>query len=174
MKNYIVHNNQVISNKTKIKLIKMDDPYHPVPSGTVGVVDTIDDMRQIHMKWENGRTLALIPSEDEFEIDNENIIYHQLKLTKNDIGLFLTPYGSSKFTPYKKSEAVNLIINACKNKNSYNKTFNTGSFTESGGGYGIDYEFYLEENEEYAIIRKQILKPETNQIETHIGLIKLA
>ena len=49
MKNYIVHNNQVISNKTKIKLIKMDDPYHPVPSGTVGVVDTIDDMRQIHM-----------------------------------------------------------------------------------------------------------------------------
>ncbi len=51
---------------TRIELISMDDPYAPIPSGTRGAVDHVDDMGQIHMKWDNGRTLALIPSEDRF------------------------------------------------------------------------------------------------------------
>jgi hypothetical protein len=56
---------------TRIELINMDDPYAPVPSGTKGTVEYVDDMGQISMKWDNGRTLALIPEVDEFKIIKE-------------------------------------------------------------------------------------------------------
>ena len=44
----------------------MNDPYAPVPPGTEGTVDFIDDACGIHMQWDNGRSLALIPGEDLF------------------------------------------------------------------------------------------------------------
>lgn len=47
-------------------LLSMDDPYAPVPAGTKGTVQLIDDQSQIHMKWDNGSALALIPGEDSF------------------------------------------------------------------------------------------------------------
>ena len=51
---------------TRIELIYMNDPYSPVPDGTKGTVECVDDMGTIHMKWDNGRTLGLIPWEDSF------------------------------------------------------------------------------------------------------------
>ena len=50
---------------TRLQLISMEDP-HGVPEGTVGEVELIDDIGQIHMKWETGSCLALIPGVDEF------------------------------------------------------------------------------------------------------------
>ena len=60
---------------TRILLEHMDDKF-AVPEGTRGTVDHVDDAGQIHMRWDNGRTLALCP-EDSFrrltqeEIDQE-------------------------------------------------------------------------------------------------------
>lgn len=51
---------------TRIMLLSMDDPYAPVPEGTKGTVVHVDDAAQIHMKWDNGRTLAIVPGEDSF------------------------------------------------------------------------------------------------------------
>ena len=51
---------------TRLLLISINDPYAPVPPGTRGTVDFVDDAGQIHMKWDNGRTLAIVPSEDDF------------------------------------------------------------------------------------------------------------
>lgn len=51
---------------TRLLLNSMNDPYAPVPPGTKGTVDFVDDAGQIHMKWDNGRTLAIVPSEDDF------------------------------------------------------------------------------------------------------------
>jgi hypothetical protein len=51
---------------TRIQLIEMGDDPRPIPPGTKGTVEFVDDMGQIHMKWDNGRTLALVPSEDRF------------------------------------------------------------------------------------------------------------
>lgn len=51
---------------TRLKLISMEDPCR-VPEGTVGVVDFIDDAGQIHMRWETGSCLALIPGVDQFQ-----------------------------------------------------------------------------------------------------------
>lgn len=51
---------------TRIELIFMDDPHAPVPSGTRGTVVHVDDASTIHMKWDNGRTLGVVPGEDSF------------------------------------------------------------------------------------------------------------
>ena len=56
---------------TRIKLIEMNDPWNPVEPGTRGTVEFVDDIGQIHMKWDNGRTLALVPGQDEFRIISE-------------------------------------------------------------------------------------------------------
>ena len=53
---------------TRIRLNSMNDPYAPIAPGTEGVVDVVDDDGQLHMKWDNGRTLALIPGEDSFTV----------------------------------------------------------------------------------------------------------
>ena len=53
---------------TRIRLNAMDDPYAPILPGTEGEVDFVDDEGQIFMKWNNGRTLPLIPGEDSFTV----------------------------------------------------------------------------------------------------------
>lgn len=62
---------------TRVKLLHMNDSYSPVEEGTRGTVKFVDDAGQIHMQWDNGRTLALVPGEDSFrkltqeELDQE-------------------------------------------------------------------------------------------------------
>ena len=51
---------------TRLELIEMGDDPRPVASGTRGTVKVVDDMGSIHMQWDNGRTLAIVPSEDDF------------------------------------------------------------------------------------------------------------
>lgn len=52
---------------TRLELMKMDDP-RPVPPGTRGTVQYVDDAGQIGMVWDNGSTLALIPGADTFRV----------------------------------------------------------------------------------------------------------
>ena len=53
---------------TRIRLDSMQDPYAPMEAGTTGKLDYIDDAGQFHMKWDNGRVLALIPGVDSFTV----------------------------------------------------------------------------------------------------------
>ena len=45
----------------------LDDP-QPIPKGAKGKVDFVDDIGSIHIIWDSGRTLALIPDVDKFDI----------------------------------------------------------------------------------------------------------
>ena len=51
---------------TRVILLNMNDPYSPVESGMRGTVQGVDDAGQILMKWDNGRSLSIIPGEDSF------------------------------------------------------------------------------------------------------------
>ena len=56
---------------TVVVLDRMDDFQSP-PVGTVGEVTYIDDIGSIHVSWQNGSSLALIPDEDEFHIKGDS------------------------------------------------------------------------------------------------------
>ena len=53
---------------TRVRLNSMEDPYAPILPGTEGEVDFVDDEGQIFTNWNNGRTLPLIPGEDNFTV----------------------------------------------------------------------------------------------------------
>lgn len=53
---------------TKIKLIKMYDLLSTIPSGTAGVIESVDDRGTLHINWDNGSTLGLVIGTDEFEV----------------------------------------------------------------------------------------------------------
>ena len=51
----------------RIRLIEMND-VQAVEPGMTGTVEMVDDAGSIHIKWDNGRGLALIPGEDRFKV----------------------------------------------------------------------------------------------------------
>lgn len=50
---------------TRVKCIRMSGETS-VKSGDLGTVTDVDDAGQIHVNWDNGSSLALIPGEDTF------------------------------------------------------------------------------------------------------------
>jgi hypothetical protein len=52
----------------RVKCILMPDDPNPIEKGSVGTIDYIDDAGHIHVKWDNGRSLSLIPNVDFYEV----------------------------------------------------------------------------------------------------------
>lgn len=48
-----------------VELLEMDDSQAP-PAGTGGTVRKVDDAGNIHVAWDNGSSLALVPEADRF------------------------------------------------------------------------------------------------------------
>ena len=53
---------------TKLQMITMRNEKYPVPSGTIGEVTHVDDIGNIHVRWQNGSSLAIIPEVDSFRV----------------------------------------------------------------------------------------------------------
>ena len=49
---------------TKVKLVRMNDPYTQIPVGTIGEVLYVDSLGTIHTIWSNGSTLGIVFNED--------------------------------------------------------------------------------------------------------------
>ena len=91
---------------TRIRLdSEMNDP-QPIPKGMTGTVQGVDDAGQFLMEWDNGRTLSLVPGEDDFSVvkPQKLKLYMPLELgyyEKNDWG----DYDSEELT-LSDSDAV--------------------------------------------------------------------
>ena len=70
---------------TRLQLISMEDPYAPVESGTRGTVKLVDDIGQIHMHWDNGRTLALVPGQDSFRTLTESELKQEERIKNGHV-----------------------------------------------------------------------------------------
>ena len=78
MGGYMIYNQNKVemlrqrySEGTRICVDSMDD-YCPIESGTCGTVEFVDDAGTLHCKFDNGRTLGVIPDVDKFhKIDQE-------------------------------------------------------------------------------------------------------
>ena len=51
---------------TRIVLLHMGDDPHPIPEGTRGTVEVVDDIGTVHCRFDNGRSLGLAYGEDSF------------------------------------------------------------------------------------------------------------
>ncbi|MBE6869949.1 MAG: DUF4314 domain-containing protein [Ruminococcus albus] len=57
---------------TRVCCDEMPDDPNPIPRGTCGTVMGVDDAGQLIMKWDNGRSLSLIPGVDRFHVVEQN------------------------------------------------------------------------------------------------------
>ncbi len=53
---------------TRIELIALEDAYTKLKPVDTGTVDFVDENGTIHMNWDTGSNLGLIPGEDAFRI----------------------------------------------------------------------------------------------------------
>lgn len=60
-------NNKDLLLEKRVELIYMNDKQAPKP-GTKGTVRLVDDQGTIHVEWDTGSHLGLIPGEDEYKI----------------------------------------------------------------------------------------------------------
>ena len=49
---------------TRVELVSLEDPYSRLPEGTRGTVDAVDDIGTIHVRWDNGSGLGIVPGVD--------------------------------------------------------------------------------------------------------------
>jgi len=53
----------------KIRLLKdMQLDEQPIKAGEIGVIDHVDDIGTIHVRWKSGSSLGIVPNIDEFEL----------------------------------------------------------------------------------------------------------
>lgn len=68
LKDFNSVNNEIIAKPGDyVRLIHMVDQYAP-PSGTIGLVNSIDDLGHVMVTWENGSSLSIIHGFDQYEI----------------------------------------------------------------------------------------------------------
>lgn len=70
---------------TRVVLNSMNDPWAPVTPGTRGTVDHVEDIGTIHMRWDNGRTLGLVPGEDSFRKLTAKELEEEKKASLDDV-----------------------------------------------------------------------------------------
>jgi len=56
----------------RIRLISMVDDPNPVPPGTEGTIRLVDDTGTIHVRWDDGRQLGVIPGIDQYQLLESN------------------------------------------------------------------------------------------------------
>ena len=77
---------------SRIRLIEMADDPHPLPEGSMGTLDHIDDLDTFHVKWDNGRGLGVVIGEDRF-----SVLPPEPKLLKLYMPLTADFYGRDKW-----------------------------------------------------------------------------
>jgi hypothetical protein len=55
----------------RVELISTTDEYTTLVPGDKGTVRLVDDIGTIHINWDNGNTLGMIPGEDQIIIIDE-------------------------------------------------------------------------------------------------------
>jgi hypothetical protein len=54
----------------QIRMIEMVGDPRPIENGTMGVVYHVDSIGTLHVHWENGRRLGVVPNVDRYELVN--------------------------------------------------------------------------------------------------------
>lgn len=56
----------------RVRLISTTDPYTDLRYGDEGTIVLVDDLGTVHVSWDNGSSLGLVPHEDRWvTLDNQ-------------------------------------------------------------------------------------------------------
>lgn len=92
--------------KTRIEVIKMYDK-DAVSAGIRGSVDFVDDKGQIHLIWDNGRKIAIIPQVDKFKkVNGLQPLFEFINAHKGYSFYLFTPCGYVHLTPEKATQLL--------------------------------------------------------------------
>ncbi len=70
MINHSFTKEQLIGRRVILHKMNDDSKTNPIQPNTMGTIVSVDDMDYYKVEWDNGRTLNLLPNEDEFEFIN--------------------------------------------------------------------------------------------------------
>jgi hypothetical protein len=62
-----VGDGQVSAPGDRVRLVHTDDPYTRLEPGEEGVVSFVDHLGTIHVDWDSGSSLGLVPGVDRWE-----------------------------------------------------------------------------------------------------------
>ena len=79
----------------RVSLIEMEGEKQ-MAKGLSGTIDFIDDAGQIHVSWENGSSLALVPSKDKFEVVDQSLVLEYDEIAKEVNTIKTDDLGSDK------------------------------------------------------------------------------
>lgn len=68
LKDVIIASLNTVLPGSRIRLKHTTDQYTKLVAGAEGTIDHVDDACTIHVKWDDGSTLGLVPEEDSWEI----------------------------------------------------------------------------------------------------------
>lgn len=57
-----------IATGSRIRFLSSSDPYTTLSYGDEGTVELVDSLGTVHVQWDNGSTLGMIPGEDRFAL----------------------------------------------------------------------------------------------------------
>lgn len=66
-----VHQFPAVEPGQRIRLLACTDEYTHLEPGSLGTVSHVDDAGTVHVKWDSGSTLGLVPGGDTFEITDQ-------------------------------------------------------------------------------------------------------
>lgn len=52
----------------RIRLVSTSDPHTRLVPGDLGTVTSVDGLGTVHVRWDSGSALGLVPGADEFEV----------------------------------------------------------------------------------------------------------
>jgi hypothetical protein len=52
----------------RVRLVRCTDPWTRLVPGALGTVTHVDDLGTLHVRWDDGHTLGLVPGEDEWVV----------------------------------------------------------------------------------------------------------
>ena len=58
----------MIGPGTRVRLIRCNDRYTRLQPGEEGTVSCVDALGTVHIHWDSGSRLGLIPDDDEFDV----------------------------------------------------------------------------------------------------------